>query len=174
MMEKYSTQSTFYKDVTISRCQPTDFLVSVLRKDILSECDEKVAGWFTSWPKDLWYCLVATVDGKPFSIASARQDGKVMCYLYTLKEYRVKYRDLAQTDYTRIFIDNATTDSLYLTIDAFSNKHKRLAKAWDRTIMNGQIPNEFTPYKGKWKYEGIKEYRGVDQHFYRLNIKEVV
>lgn len=173
-MEKYSTQSAYYKDVKITVCEPTDNLVTKLRKQIINECNDKVKGWFDVWPKDLWYSVVAEVDNKPFSIASARKDGKVMCYLYTLKEYRVKYRDLAQTDYTRLFIDNAVTDELYLTIDAFSDKHKRLAKAWDRSIMNGGIPEEFTPYKGKWRYDGISTYRHVEQHFYRLDIKNNV
>ena len=168
---KYSNQSKYYKDVTIHACPPGDIKVSILRGKILQECDKRIKTWYTDWPKDLWYCVIAETQNNPFSIACARTDGKVMCYLYTLKQYRKNYRDLAQTDYTQIFIDNAITDEIYLSIDAFSKKHERLAKAWDRVITNGGIPDEYTPYKGKWLYDGVQTYRGIDQHFYKLNLK---
>ena len=171
MKEEWS--SKHYNDVTIYRCQPYDPIVERMVLHILEECDDHPSTWFEDLGrKNLWYLLVAVVNNQPISICGCREDGKVLCYLYTLKEYRNKYRGLAQIDYVPIFIENAKTDKIYLTVHAYDKKHERLARAWDRLINSGNPP-EKQPYRGKWKYLGVKEYRGVDQHWYELDYKNI-
>ena len=171
MKEKWS--SVHYDDVVIYRCQPEDILTERIVLKILDECDKPLKVWFEDLAeKDLWYLLVACIGDTPISICGCRKDGKVLCYLYTLKEYRNKYRGLVQIDYVPIFVENAITEKLYLTVHAYDKKHERLARAWDRLIHSGQPP-EKQPYRGKWKYLGIKEYRGVDQHWYELDYKSI-
>lgn len=170
---KVEWSSNYYDDVVIKVCQPEDILTEFMVLRILQECDDHPKLWFENLAKkDLWYLLIATIDDQPISICGCRKDGKVLCYLYTLKEYRNKYRGLAQIDYIPIFIENAITDKIYLTVHDYDKKHKRLARAWDRLISSG-IPSEVQPTRGKWEYKGIKEYRGVDQHWYELDYKNI-
>lgn len=170
---KVKWSSNYYDDVTIYRCQPEDILTEEIVLRILDECNDHPRLWFEDLAnRDLWYLLIATVNDKPISICGCREDGKVLCYLYTLKEYRNEYRGLAQIDYVPIFIEDAKTDKIYLTVHAYDTKHKRLARAWDRLIVSG-IPDEVQPYRGKWIYKGIEEYRGVDQHWYELDYKNI-
>lgn len=171
MKEKWL--SVYYDDVTIHRCQSDHSLVKEIILKILDECNDHPKNWFQNLhKKGLWYLLIACVEDKPISICGCREDGKVLCYLYTLKEYRNKYRGLAQIDYVPIFIENATTDKIYLTVHAYDKKHEKLAGAWDRLINSG-LPPDKQPYRGKWKYLGIKEYRGVEQHWYELDYKSI-
>ena len=174
-MEQYSIQSRYYPNVVLNICDPFGSLVTQMLNLILDECKDKtICSWYKMWHvKEVWYSVVATIDQKPFSIASAKKDGKVLCYLYTLEKYRKSFRDLVQTDYTQIFIDNAITDSIYLGIDTFTKKHKSVAKAMDRVIMNGGIPDRYTPYKGKWTYSGVTQHKGVDQHIYKLDVNRL-
>jgi len=172
-MEPYSIPSIYYKDVQINVCDPHSDLVQKILQDILAECEnEIIRSWYENWHnKGLWYCTVATVNGLPFSIAGAKQDGKVLCYLYTLKDYRIKYRGIPQMDYMRVFVDRAVTDTLYMGVHAITKKHEKLARSYDRQIMSG-VPRELQPYAGKWKYEGVQEYRNSPQHIHRLYLKE--
>jgi hypothetical protein len=172
-MEQKYYQSNYYKDLNYKVCLPTDNTVL----DLISLIVEVELGhpkeWFTNWHKyDLWYSIVAMKDNLPISIASARKDGKILCYLYTLPKYRNMYRELAQIDYIPIHVELAKTRILYLSIHAFDKKHERLAKAWDRKILN-HLPNDVTPYRGKFVYKGIKEYRHVPQHIYELDLDNV-
>jgi len=165
--------SNYYDNIVIYRCQPNDDLVKKITVSILQECEDHPRQWFEKLDqKDLWYVLVACIDNNPISICGCRKDGKVLCYLYTLKNYRNKYRGIAQIDYVPIFIENTITDKIYLTVHAYDKKHEKLARAWDRLISSGRPP-EKQPYRGKWKYLGIKEYRGVDQHWYELDYKNI-
>jgi|TARA_Y100000022_G_C13253935_1_gene378636 hypothetical protein len=175
-MEKYSIPSIYYEDVRINICHPLDDLPKQIVKEILNELneDDHVYSWFNDWgERDLWYCVVATVNEKPISIAGASKDGKVLRYLYTLKPYRIKYRGIAQMDFMRVFVNKAITPTLYISIHAFTKKHEKLARSYDRQMLSG-VPRELQPYAGKWKYEGVRTYRNVDQHHYRLYLKEFI
>lgn len=150
-------------------------LVTDLRKEILKECKGITREWYFNWDKrveDIEYCIVATKNGKPFSFVSYRSDGKVLCYLYTLRKYRNDYRGLVQIDYLSLHIRFAKVDEIYLTIDAYDKTHSRLAKAWDRKILSG-VDDSLQPYRGKFEYQGVIEYRGTDQHKYTLDIKNI-
>ena len=172
-MEQHSIPSIYYKDVRINICDPCDDLVTWMPDKILKECDDNnIRSWYTNWKnKDLWYCTVATAQGSPISIAGAKKDGKVLCYLYTLKEHRIKHRGIPQMDFMRVFVDKAIGDTLYMGVHAFTKKHEKLARSYNRQIMSG-VPRELQPYAGKWKYEGVQEYRNSQQHIHRLYLNE--
>lgn len=172
MMEKYLIPSVYYDDVKINVVDPFDDLVIEMIQYILEECDpnDHVKTWYLDWDhKDLWYCCIATINDKPIALAGASKDGKVLRYLYTLKNYRIKYRGIPQMDFMRVFVEKAVTDSLYIGIHAFTKKHEKLAKSYDRQMLSG-VPRELQPWAGKWKYEGVKVYRNSDQHIWRLDI----
>ena len=172
-MEQKYYLSNYYKDLSYKVCLPTDTLVSNLISSIIEVENGHPKEWFLNWHKyDLWYSIVAIKNNEPISIASARKDGKILCYLYTLPKYRNMYRELAQIDYIPIHVQLADTRILYLSIHAFDKKHERLAKAWDRKILNN-LPNNVTPYRGKFVYKGVKEYRNVPQHIYELDLDNV-
>lgn len=174
MMAKKFFQSNYYQDVTIHVCNIDDSLVQEFVLSVLAEeQDPKVRLWYSTGlaDRDIKYFLVSVVDGVPISGCGTGDDGKILRYLYTLPEYRNKYRGLAQIDYTPIFVELADRDTLYLSIDAFDEKHRKLAKAWDRVILSG-VPAEKQPYRAKWKYIGIYKYRGTQQHFYELKLND--
>ncbi len=162
--------SNYYLDLQIHKCDINDELVKQFQKHILdNEKSKKIKLWYKELEhRDLEYFLIATLDNKPIS-GCGYGDGKVLRYLYTIKEYRNKYRGLAQIDYVPLFVKLTDRKKLYLSIDAYDDTHKRLSKAWDRVILSG-IPADKQPYRAKWKYIGIYKYRGVDQHFYELEI----
>lgn len=171
-MEQYSIPSIYYKDVQINVCDPYDNLVQKILLNILKECDNDIIrSWYLNWEsKELWYCVVATVNGFPITISGAKEDGKVLCYLYTLKDYRIKYRGIPQMDFMRVFVDKAKTETLYMGVHAISKKHEKLARSYNRQMMSG-VPRELQPYAGKWKYEGVQKYRNSEQHIHRLYLK---
>lgn len=174
-MVPYSIPSVYYDDVKIEVCYPDDSLIELLLMFIINECDpqDHIYNWYKNWARNnLWYCAVATVNGFPISIAGAREDGKVLCYLYTLKDYRIKYRGIPQMDFMRVFVDNAKTETLYMGVHAFTKKHEKLARSYNRQMFSG-VPRELQPYAGKWKYEGVQTYRNVDQHIHRLYLNEL-
>ena len=63
------------------------------------------------------------------------------------------------------------TDNL-LFLSYGTKKHEKLARSYNRQIMSG-VPRELQPYAGKWKYEGVQEYRDSPQHIHRLYFKEL-
>ena len=76
---KVNWSSNYYDDVTIHRCQPEDILTEEIVLRILDECNDHPRLWFEDLSsKNLWYLLIATVDGKPISICGCREDGKVL------------------------------------------------------------------------------------------------
>lgn len=180
-MEKKSYQSNYYNNVSIQVLEPNDSIVLQLVEEIKYEImhsgdinQARLYNWYENWQnKDIEYTLVAVENdtNKPFGMSSYKSDGKVLCYLYALSDYRVKYRDLAQIDYLPLHVKYCTLDKIYLSIHAFTKSHERLAKAWNKKILNGGIPEEVTPYKGRFKYCGVQKVANVDQHVYELEIK---
>ncbi len=174
-MVKYSIPSVYYSDIQISVCDPYDSLVQKLLLNILNEInsDDHIYDWYDDWEsKNLWYVVVAHINGFPISLAGAREDGKVLCYLYTLKDYRIKYRGIPQMDFMKVFVKEAITDTLYMGVHAFTKKHEKLARSYNRQMFSG-VPRELQPYAGKWIYEGVKTYRNSEQHIHRLYYKDL-
>ena len=172
MMEKYSIPSVYYDDVKINVVDPFSDLTIDMVQCILEECDpdDHVKNWYLDWDnKDLWYCCIATINNKPIALAGASEDGKVLRYLYTLKDYRIKYRGIPQMDFMRVFVEKAVTDTLYIGIHAFTKKHEKLARSYDRQMLSG-VPRDLQPWAGKWKYEGVETYRNSQQHIWRLHL----
>ncbi len=165
-------QSNYYEDLKIHKCDITHNLVQKFKENILKkETDKKILLWYDDLlNRDLEWFLISTLNNEPIS-GCGYGDGKVLRYLYTLKEYRNKYRGLAQIDYVPLFVKLTNRKKLYLSIDAYDDTHKKLSKAWDRVILSG-IPAEKQPYRAKWKYIGIYKYRGAMQHFYELDLND--
>lgn len=176
-MEQNCYPSNYYNDITVQKLSydHSDVLkfVEIVKTDIMESrklSTAKMYKWYENWIKnDIEYTLLAYCNKTPISFASYKSDGKVLCYLYTLKDYRNIYRELAQIDYLPIHVHYTSLNKLYLSIDAFDKAHERLAKAWDRKLISG-IPEHLTPYRGKFKYCGVNVVRGVNQHIYELEI----
>tara|TARA_B100000029_G_scaffold489494_1_gene547299 strand:- start:238 stop:765 length:528 start_codon:yes stop_codon:yes gene_type:complete len=169
---KNSYQSNYYSDIIIHKCDIDNILVLKFQQQILEkETNETILSWYRQLKdKELEWFLIATLNGNPIS-GCGYGHTKVLRYLYTFKEYRNKYRGLAQIDYVPLFVKITNEKRLFLSIDAYDKTHEKLAKAWDRVILSG-IPPEKQPYRAKWKYIGVYKYKNIDQHFYELNLND--
>ena len=95
-MEQNLHQSNYYKDIEIYKlsCDDTEVLnfVESVKCDIICENtknSEKAYRWYDEWhKKDIEYTLLAYAKGTPISFSSYKSDGKILCYLYTITEYR--------------------------------------------------------------------------------------
>jgi hypothetical protein len=160
-------------------------IVADARKQVMKDIqdndqDPHLLTWYgDNWDRQDYMCadLVTTPDGELVGISASElsQDGKrlkVICRIYILKKFR-RIHSINQKLIIPRYAEIAKAmgiNTLWITAHIFNDKIKVSVLTADKK--RSTTPRKDMPYYDRMEYEGEVKYKDVNQHSFKIELKE--
>ena len=171
-------------ELNLTLLNPLDNLVIDYRNEVINDItankqDEHYLSWFgPNWDKQnfLYVDGVTDIDDNLISLSASEitHNGlrlKVSCRMYVISKFRSTYQSINQQLIIPKYVEIANQlniPTLWYTVHAFNKRLERYANSVVRHVSH--TDNSLMPYYNQIYYDGIVDYKGVQQHSFLLDL----